>query len=760
MIGQQRAEAWGRVTRHEPCPICEKGDWCKVSPDGAVACCMRITDGAFKLGQLKTGEPYGLHRLRDDRPYEGQPPTFIVTPAPEDDAGFDVLTARAVYGATAAHCAASLTDRARAELARRFGPVYGPQAAERFGLGYCNSPELVKALDAGGRRTDAIAAGVLHPQRGQAVRSIGGRITIPYMHGGGTFDLRGAGIKGVDETKEMSLPGGYVERGVAGLFFNHDALDTLPVGEPLHLAGGAYKAMALALSGLPAVGTRGEAELSDAQLAALVEAGVTDVILHIDAEEPKEGQTLSAGRRLGLPKAERLAAAGFAVSVAEPPREPGTPKVDPDALLRDLGPRAVRDYALSALSLEAWRVVIGVELVGVSPEVAAEIEALRRNCASAQRQLTNVVYIRKNGEIKAERDALTASVLHMAAAQAQGRATPSGRIRQPLWGIADSVGKTKPTVSKHLKLGCDEGLFDRELLEEVIVRTVDEETGQTRDLLRLKDATGRVVEECPAEQVLGVGIAYRRPTGNAGEEATGAYYVTPKYDPDTILDILVTLKPDRGDKKGWGGERECCPECKSLHRVRIVACRKCGYEFERKDDPPPADTPITSADLRADQAPDEPAADAPSIPPTPVAVPLPPATYPLGAPVYAREEESEEQDDWDERECNHPGCVRPIVIGQRYCGQHRHMGLEPDPPRIVPPTEPAPAPAPLDDDIVQQTAQKTSLAAIDAQLAGYRERQADGEDSPQLHALSGDWGAIRAARVALDAAVPALTGDD
>ncbi len=690
-----RTEAWKRVTRHDPCPICQKDHWCRVSPDGAFVCCMFNFDQAYRLGQLKSGEPYALYRLRDDRPYEPQSPTFTI-PTPEDDAGFDVLTARAVYAATTAHCAAEVPDFVRAELVRRFGPVYGPLAIERFGLGYCNSPQLVKALDAAGRRTEALATGVLHPQRGQAVHSLAGRITIPYRRGGGVFDIRGAGIKGRGETKEMSLPGGYVERDVAGLFFNHDALDTLSAGEPIHLAGGAYKTMALALAGLSAIGTRGEGELSDAQIAALQEAGVTAVVLHIDAEEAKEGERLSPGRRLGLAKTERLAAAGIAVRVAEPPREPGTPKVDPDALLRDLGPRAVRDYALSGIPLEAWRVVIGVAPAAISEEAAAEIETWKQRCAKQQRTLSNVIHIRKNRDIKAERDTLTASVLHMAAAQEAGRTTPAGRIRQPLYVIAESVGKGKPAVSKHLKLAKDEDLFERELLEEVLVREVDEATGQTHHTLRLKDASGRVVEECPAEPVLGAALAYRHATG---EEATGAYYVTPKHEPTAILDILVTLKPNRGEKK-WGGKRECgsCGSTNTRREVRIV-CDDCGHRSEPIAEPqpiiPPADciagqsdAPVTDISTRTEEP--------QRIPPTPVEEL---AADPLATMDEIRFSSDDEADDWDPYQCNHldhrgQQCTARIdpALGKRYCWQHQRV--TPVPVAAAPPADAEPEPPP------------------------------------------------------------------
>ena len=33
---------WRRVSRREPCPICEHGDWCGVSDDGEVCHCMRV----------------------------------------------------------------------------------------------------------------------------------------------------------------------------------------------------------------------------------------------------------------------------------------------------------------------------------------------------------------------------------------------------------------------------------------------------------------------------------------------------------------------------------------------------------------------------------------------------------------------------------------------------------------------------------------------------------------------------------------------
>lgn len=37
-----------RVTRKNPCPICNKPDWCSVSENGAIALCCRVSEGSFQ----------------------------------------------------------------------------------------------------------------------------------------------------------------------------------------------------------------------------------------------------------------------------------------------------------------------------------------------------------------------------------------------------------------------------------------------------------------------------------------------------------------------------------------------------------------------------------------------------------------------------------------------------------------------------------------------------------------------------------------
>jgi len=53
------ATKWVRVDRRRPCPICQKPDWCGVSADGEVACCMRVqSDRPARNGGW-------LHRITD-----------------------------------------------------------------------------------------------------------------------------------------------------------------------------------------------------------------------------------------------------------------------------------------------------------------------------------------------------------------------------------------------------------------------------------------------------------------------------------------------------------------------------------------------------------------------------------------------------------------------------------------------------------------------------------------------------------------------
>ncbi len=227
----------------------------------------------------------------------------------------------------------------------------------------------------------------------------------------------------------------------------------------------------------------------------------------------------------------------------------------------------------------------------------------QRRHASAQRMLANIMQIRRNPHIKAERDTLTACILDIAAEQANGRADAEGWVRQPAQRVADAVGKKSAAARTHRARGEEWGL-----LQLKIVAEHDPKTGQRRT------------------------VTYARTTA----------------PPDEAIDKLVSIAPTR--EQTWGGKREPCQNCGSenTHRETRIVCDDCGHVSK----------PITSV-VSALVEPMYEVIDQEEV-------------YEV---VPEASTEPEEQDDWDPYECNAPGCVRPIVIGQRYCGQHRHLGL-------------------------------------------------------------------------------------
>lgn len=56
---------WLRVSRRKPCAVCSRSDWCTVSANGSVACCMRVESSK----QLHNGG--WLHRLCENGDWQG-----------------------------------------------------------------------------------------------------------------------------------------------------------------------------------------------------------------------------------------------------------------------------------------------------------------------------------------------------------------------------------------------------------------------------------------------------------------------------------------------------------------------------------------------------------------------------------------------------------------------------------------------------------------------------------------------------------------
>jgi len=81
------AAKWVRVTRHDPCAICGRGDWCGLSPDRTVAVCMRVkSDRPVRNGGW-------LHRIAAAAP-PPRPPRQVYVPAPEPERNWPALLER------------------------------------------------------------------------------------------------------------------------------------------------------------------------------------------------------------------------------------------------------------------------------------------------------------------------------------------------------------------------------------------------------------------------------------------------------------------------------------------------------------------------------------------------------------------------------------------------------------------------------------------------------------------------------------------
>jgi hypothetical protein len=126
---------WTRVHRKNPCPICGKGDWCRISFDQQWAMCRRVNTGDGHQKTDKDGVPYWVYDLGGRNTHHQPPPMFppSVTKARASD---DVLGQ--VYGALLTTI--SLSDRHRTQLRQR-----GLSDENITWLGYRSMPQQGRA---------------------------------------------------------------------------------------------------------------------------------------------------------------------------------------------------------------------------------------------------------------------------------------------------------------------------------------------------------------------------------------------------------------------------------------------------------------------------------------------------------------------------------------------------------------------------------------------------------------------------------------
>jgi hypothetical protein len=105
---------WTRVSRKNPCLICGRSDWCRISSDQQWAMCRRVDTGEGRQKVDKDGVPYWVYSL-SGATFHNRPPPVLLPAVTKARASDDVLDQ--VY--TALLSTLSLSDRHRAQLRQR-----------------------------------------------------------------------------------------------------------------------------------------------------------------------------------------------------------------------------------------------------------------------------------------------------------------------------------------------------------------------------------------------------------------------------------------------------------------------------------------------------------------------------------------------------------------------------------------------------------------------------------------------------------------
>ncbi len=123
---KQRYERMVRVTKQNPCPVCEKPDYCLVAPDGSAAICPRISEGSLK----RLGDAGWLHILIPSKNHHRRNQITMHT-STESLPDFSEL-ARA--------CTAHITANQLNELACQLG--VSARSLQRLGVGTLDGHEF------------------------------------------------------------------------------------------------------------------------------------------------------------------------------------------------------------------------------------------------------------------------------------------------------------------------------------------------------------------------------------------------------------------------------------------------------------------------------------------------------------------------------------------------------------------------------------------------------------------------------------------
>jgi hypothetical protein len=306
-ISHERGK-WRRATRANPCPICDKPDWCSISADGTLAACRRVADAAWKTKTDKAGGTIHFHRLDSAGPAPAVP---LALPGSRSPERADANTMHRIYGAllTALPLSAAHRDGLRRrglddpEIDRRGYRTLPPRGrarivrelVERFTDSMLRVPGIVTREHAGrSYLTLAGPAGLLVPVRA-AVGLVVALLVRREGEGSGKYVW-------VSSAKDGGPGPGAPPHVPLGL--------TAPA-DVVRITEGAIKAdVAAALSGLPTIGLPGASTWRPA-LPVLRQLGARAVRLALDADARQKRPVARALAAL----TQALAAEAFAVEL-------------------------------------------------------------------------------------------------------------------------------------------------------------------------------------------------------------------------------------------------------------------------------------------------------------------------------------------------------------------------------------------------------------------------------------------------------------
>jgi putative DNA primase/helicase len=274
-------ERWHEVSRKQPCPVCHKTSWCRVSADGQTVACRRESQSGEER-HYSDGSLYYLHRLQGafEAPKRTRKPQ---SPQPVEIPPAGVETLHAVYQALLDRL--TLSEPHRLALGTR---GLSPEQIER--RGYRSLPARRRALFLGrlverfGAETLVGVPGFFRDARGDlSLSSLPGLLVPVRNHESKIAALKVRPDKPLKDSKYLYLS----SKSHNGPGPGAPAHVPLGVSYPVRLVRlteGELKAdVATTLSGLPTISVAGVASWRSA-LSLLRELGVETVRLAFDAD--------------------------------------------------------------------------------------------------------------------------------------------------------------------------------------------------------------------------------------------------------------------------------------------------------------------------------------------------------------------------------------------------------------------------------------------------------------------------------------------